>query len=281
MRSSRRRAARRGGGHAAHVMPAPAISRFRSRSESRPLPLWVQMKHDGRVITSAFAPTSALAADRDGGRRIITTTSDADSLTIAVFCVMLVGARRARVHAWGVQGHCPVAWIATASHASAKQNVAWLLDLRISRTSPRGPTGISRTTRRSSWHLNIPANATSYDRDRDCLRQPSVAGRGPTSGGTARWTASGNKDRLADATLDRADRAIAEVPRPLRRRLPSTVPRPRVGHGGNDIGLGIRLGDVWIESVQPARRRDGALIAHRGLDDARMRRRSTSDPRRG
>src|SRR4051794_10853559 len=62
------------------------------------------------------------------------------------------------------------------------------------------------------WHfINIPPDATSYDRDRDCLLQPTV-----TRGSRAdRWRDCVidrilyHQARLADSTLDRSDRAIA------------------------------------------------------------------------
>ena len=43
------------GGHAAHVMPAPGdLSIPFAFPKAGRYRLWVQMKHDGRVITSAF-----------------------------------------------------------------------------------------------------------------------------------------------------------------------------------------------------------------------------------
>src|SRR6185295_3124846 len=64
----------------------------------------------------------------------------------------------------------------------------------------------------SYWHfLNIPPEATGYDRDRDCPRQPGVE-----PGDRAdRWRDCAvdrilyHQQRLADTTLDRADRATA------------------------------------------------------------------------
>ena len=196
--------------------------------------------------------------------------------TIAVLSCLLVGASAARVHAWGAQGHRLVALIATARLTpSAKQNVAWLLGPEslgdVSSWADRYLEGNYQTF---FWHfVNIPANATSYDRDRDCPRQPSVA-----AGARAdKWRDCAvdrilyNKDRLADATLDRADRAIALK---FLVHFVGDLHQPfhalGVGHGGNDIPVSAfgsetcglnpcNLHGVW----------DGALIAHRGLDDAR------------
>jgi hypothetical protein len=196
--------------------------------------------------------------------------------TTAVLVLLLTAAWSTPVLAWGAQGHRLVALIAAARLTPiAKQNVAWLLGPEtladVSSWADRYLEGNYQTF---FWHfVNIPANATSYDRDRDCPRQPSVA-----AGARAdKWRDCAvdrilyNKERLGDATLDRADRAIAlkflvhfvgDLHQPFH--------ASGVAHGGNDIPVSVfgsetcglnpcNLHGVW----------DGALIAHRGLDDAR------------
>jgi len=123
------------------------------------------------------------------------------------------------------------------------------------------------------WHfVNIPSEAASYDRERDCPRQPGVepGGRGDTWRDCAVDRILYHKARLADATLDRADRAIALK---FLVHFVGDLHQPfhalDVGHGGNDIPVSVfgsetcgsypcNLHGVW----------DGSLIAHRNLDDA-------------
>ena len=80
----------------------------------------------------------------------------------------------------------------------------------MSRTGPT--TIVTASIKRYSWHfLNIPPTATAYDRDRDCPRQPGVAAgsRADTWRDCAVDRILYNQQRLADASLDRADRSIA------------------------------------------------------------------------
>ena len=118
------------------------------------------------------------------------------------------------VHAWGPQGHRLVALVA-ANHlsAAAREQVQRLLgdeslaDVAVWADDYR--TGNNQT---SFWHyVNIPLDATRYDRDRDCPRQPGVSagGRADTWRDCVVDRIRYNQDRLADRSLDRADRAIA------------------------------------------------------------------------
>jgi hypothetical protein len=64
----------------------------------------------------------------------------------------------------------------------------------------------------SFWHyVNIPVEATRYDRDRDCPRQPGVfaGGRGDRWRDCVADRVLYNQERLVNISLDRADRAIA------------------------------------------------------------------------
>ena len=95
----------------------------------------------------------------------------------------------------------------------------------------------------SYWHyLNIPPDASGYDRDRDCPRQPGVeAGsrndrwRDCVVDRIAYW-----EERLGDAKLDRADRAtalkfvvhfIGDLHQPFHAL--------GVGRGGNDVKVRV------------------------------------------
>ena len=186
----------------------------------------------------------------------------------------------ASVEAWGGQGHRLIGVIA-ARHLSptAKQNVAWLLDGQtladVSSWADEQRTDHQQT---GYWHyLNIPPNASGYDRDRDCPRQPEVA-----AGSRAdRWRDCAvdrilyMEQRAADRALDRADRAtalkylvhfIGDLHQPFHAL--------GVGRGGNDVvvrvfgaancgndpakALPCNLHSVW----------DSRLIARRALDDA-------------
>jgi hypothetical protein len=192
---------------------------------------------------------------------------------------LLAGVTTTAAQAWGGQGHRLVALVA-AAHLTpqARQNVTWLL-------GPETLVGVSLWADRyrednyqtSYWHfLNIPPQATSYDRDRDCPRQPTVA-----AGSSAdKWRDCAvdrilyNRARLADRSLDRADRTIALK---FLVHLVGDIHQPfhvlGVERGGNGIPVSAfgsencsedsahpypcNLHSVW----------DITLIAHRSLDD--------------
>jgi hypothetical protein len=194
-------------------------------------------------------------------------------LAAAIALASIVGA--APLHAWSAQGHRLVGLLAAERLTPvAKRNVVWLLGPEtladVSSWADHYNDGVYQTF---YWHfLNIPPEATSYDRDRDCPRQPGVAAgsRNDNWRDCAVDRILYNKARLADATLDRADRAIALK---FLVHFVGDLHQPfhalGVGHGGNDIPVtafgsdtcGDRpcnLHGVW----------DGSLIAHRHLDDA-------------
>ena len=115
---------------------------------------------------------------------------------------------------WGGQGHRIVGLIAADRLTPvARQNVAWLLDKQtladVATWADDYRDGVYQTF---YWHfLNIPPTATAYDRDRDCPRQPGVAAgsRADTWRDCAVDRILYNQQRLADSSLDRADRSIA------------------------------------------------------------------------
>jgi hypothetical protein len=184
------------------------------------------------------------------------------------------------VHAWGAQGHRLVGLIAAErlTPAAAKQ-VTWLLDGQtLADVSSWADTLTSDQVQTSYWHyLNIPPDASGYNRDRDCPKQPGVTAAGSRSD---RWRdcvvdrISYWEERLGDVKLDRADRAtalkfivhfIGDLHQPFHAL--------GVGRGGNDVKVRV-FGEANC-SNDPAKPNpcnlhsvwDGRLIFRRGLDD--------------
>jgi hypothetical protein len=120
----------------------------------------------------------------------------------------------ASVEGWGPQGHRLVAIVA-ANHLTpaARQNVRWLLgDESLADVAVWADVYLQGNNQTSFWHyVNIPADAARYDRDRDCPRQPGVSagGRGDAWRDCVVDRIRYNRERLADPSLDRADRAVA------------------------------------------------------------------------
>ena len=196
----------------------------------------------------------------------------------AVLMAVAVGAM-ASVEAWGPQGHRLVGLVA-ARHLTpvAKQNVSWLLDGHtLADVSNWADSLTSDQAQTSYWHyLNIPPNATGYDRDRDCPRQPGVAAgsRADTWRDCVVERIIYWEQRAADRTLDRADRAtalkfvvhfIGDLHQPFHAL--------GVGRGGNDVPVRV-FGSANCGN-DPATPRpcnlhavwDTRLVARRALDD--------------
>jgi len=199
---------------------------------------------------------------------------------VAVCAVLLAVSTWSSLQAWGGQGHRLVGLIA-ANHLSrvATQNVGWLLDGQsladVGSWADQQVTDLQQT---APWHyLNIPPNATGYDRDRDCARQPGVA-----AGARAdQWRdcivdrITYMERRVADRELDRADRAtalkylvhfIGDLHQPFHAL--------GVGRGGNDVT--VRVFGVSNCGNDPSRPPlpcnlhsvwDSRLITHRNLSD--------------
>ena len=183
------------------------------------------------------------------------------------------------LQAWGGQGHRLVGLIAAERLTPiARENVQWLLDGRSLADVSSWADDIRNDQQQSGfWHyLNIPSEATGYDRDRDCPRQPGVAqgSRGDRWRDCAVDRIVFWEERLKDATLDRIDRGtalkflvhfIGDLHQPFHAL--------GVGHGGNDVQVRVfgeancntdpgkpspcNLHSVW----------DGRLIAYRNSDD--------------
>ena len=135
-------------------------------------------------------------------------------LTVAAGVALCATVLADVTHAWGPQGHRLVAAVA-ANHltTTARRAVGSLLgpeslpDVAVWADDYR--SGVTQT---GFWHyVNIPPDSSTYDRDRDCPRQPGVA----VGSRDDRWRdcivdrIAYNEERLADVRLDRADRAIA------------------------------------------------------------------------
>jgi hypothetical protein len=192
-------------------------------------------------------------------------------------CACSAGA--ASIAAWGGQGHRLVGLIAADRLTPvARQNVEWLLDGQsLADVSSWADSITSDQQQTALWHyLNIPPDAAGYDRDRDCPRQPgaAVGSRGDrwrdcVVDRIAYW-----EERMKDASLDRADRAIAlkflvhfigDLHQPFHAL--------GVGRGGNDVLVQV-FGEsncsVDREKPRPCNLHsvwDSRLIGHRNIDD--------------
>ncbi len=184
------------------------------------------------------------------------------------------------VHTWGGLGHRLTGLVAAKRLTPvARQNVAWLLDKQsladISSWADRQVDGHVQT---SFWHyLNIPPTATAYDRDRDCPRQPGVAAGARND----RWRDCAvdrilyHEERLADLSLDRADRATALK---FLVHFVGDLHQPfhalGVGRGGNDVIVqAFGVSNCGNDPARPVPCNlhaiwDSRLIAHRNLDES-------------
>ena len=194
-------------------------------------------------------------------------------------CLLALVATDTSLFAWGGQGHRLVALLA-ANHltAVAKQNVTWLLAPEtLGDIASWADDYRNSVTQTAPWHyVNPPPTATSYDRDRDCPRQPGVAAGSRNDA----WRdcivdrIRYNEERLADPKLDRADRAIALK---FVVHLVGDIHQPLHASGVEQGGNGIRVRQFGSETCgsDPARpvpcnlhgAWDDGLIAHRNLDD--------------
>jgi hypothetical protein len=177
--------------------------------------------------------------------------------------------------AWGTQGHRLVARIAENHLATnARHTVRTLLGsgrmADVASWADQHHEGNTQT-----WHyVNIPGDAASYDRMRDCPVQGGIDSH------RGRWRDCVvdrilyNKERLADASLSRTDRATALK---FLIHLVADVHQPfhafAADRGGNGVAvtafgsplcgaagdLSCTLHGVW----------DGTLLAHQHLNDGK------------
>jgi nuclease S1 len=197
------------------------------------------------------------------------------ALSAALVIAFLAGVYAPPVGAWAAQGHRLVATLAAERLTPvARRNVAWLLGSQtLADISSWADRYVDAQYQTFYWHfLNIPPEATSYDRERDCPRQPGVAAgaRGDIWRDCAVDRILYHQARIADPALDRADRAIALK---FLVHFVGDLHQPfhalGVGHGANDVLVSVFGSDTCgnypcnLHSVW-----DGGLIAHRHLDDA-------------
>src|SRR5690349_9341987 len=197
---------------------------------------------------------------------------------LAIFALALLSSD---LLAWGGQGHRLVGLVAADRLTPvAKKNVEWLLDRRtLADVANWADTLTGEQVQTAPWHyVNIPHEASGYERDRDCPSQPGVKPgarndrwRDCIVDRIAYW-----EERLGNAQLDRADRAIAlkfvvhfigDLHQPLH--------ASGVAAGGNNIKVRVfgqedcgndpakpfpcNLHSVW----------DSRLISRKNLDDQR------------
>jgi hypothetical protein len=204
-------------------------------------------------------------------------------IPIALACVVASSS----LTAWGGQGHRLTGLVAAGRLTPiASENVHWLLDGRTLADVSSWADEIRNDQQQTGlWHyLNIPPEATGYDRNRDCPRQPGVAdgSRGDRWRDCVVDRITFWEERLKDTSLDRLDRGtalkflvhfIGDLHQPFHAL--------GVGRGGNDVQVRVfgeancgpstalraggdaakpspcNLHSVW----------DGRLIAHRAADD--------------
>ena len=196
-----------------------------------------------------------------------------------LFFTLLLAASPLVLHGWGGQGHRLVAKLAAESLTPlAKQNVEWLIGPQsLSDVSSWADQFRNDNTQTGFWHYtNIPPEATSYDRNRDCPRQPGVE----ADSFSDRWRdcvvdrITYQQQRVANTQLDRADRAIALK---FLVHFIADLHQPYhtlgVERGANGVFVSVFGSDNC--SSEPARTSpcnlhsvwDSLLIGHRGLDD--------------
>ena len=158
-----------------------------------------------------------------------------------IVTVLLVYFSGAPLRAWGTQGHQLIGLVAARYLGPvAQRNVVWLLEGRtLADVGMWADQYRTENAYTDPWHyVDIPAEATSYVRDRDCARQ-----RGVQPGSRAdKWRDCivdrilYNREQLASTALDRADRAIALK---FLVHLVADLHQPMhaidVARGGNDI----------------------------------------------
>jgi hypothetical protein len=208
---------------------------------------------------------------------VVLVGRDLRHLAVAIGVLLL--STGAAPRAWGPQGHRLVALVAAARLTpEAGRAVAWLLDgASLADVSVWADQYLDGNNQTSFWHyVNVPADASAYDRERDCPVQPGVR----TGGRLDRWRdcvvdrIDYHAQRLGDTTLDRADRAIAlKFLVHLIGDLHQPLHALGVERGGNGIPVIVfgspecRFADGTPYPCNLHGTWDTVLIAHRGLDD--------------
>jgi len=133
---------------------------------------------------------------------------------VVAIVVLIATVGGSTVQGWGAQGHRVVAMVATHYLTPvARRNVGWLLEERtLSDVAVWADDYVADNGQTVLWHfVDIPPEATGYNRDRDCPRQ-SRAAEGTRAD---RWRDCAidrilyNQAQVGNAALDRVDRATA------------------------------------------------------------------------
>jgi hypothetical protein len=200
--------------------------------------------------------------------------------TLVAVATVVACAAPVSVAGWGGQGHRLVGRIAdTRLSPVARRNVRWLIGgRRLDQVGLWADAFVDGNYQTALWHyVNIPESEVSYDRERDCPTQADA----PQTGRGSRWRdcvvdrIEYHAARLADRSLDRADRAVALK---FLVHLVADIHQPfhaiATARGGN----GIRV--EWLGSPDcqtntgttvPCNLHavwDTALMRHRDLQDA-------------
>src|SRR5687768_17948044 len=236
---------------------------------------WMQATSAACTVNRFHYPLTVASRSPDQRRVILFSPMKRAVIALAIAIVFAT----LSLDGWGGQGHRLVGLIAAGQLTpAALREVRRLLDGHTLADVSNWADSIRSDQQQTyGWHfVNIPADASGYDRDRDCPRAGGVA-EGSRSD---RWRDCAVdrilfwEQRLADVTLDRADRAIALK---FLVHFVGDLHQPfhaiGVGRGGNDVQVRVfgeancadegekpfpcNLHSVW----------DGRLIAHRNLDD--------------
>jgi hypothetical protein len=179
-------------------------------------------------------------------------------------------------HAWSAQGHRLVAQIAERQLTpAARKAVAELIGpSTLADVATWADQYVDGHRQTAAWHyVNIPESARSYDRERDCPPQPGDPARSSRPRDCVVDRILFHQERLANARLDRTDRAAALK---FLVHLVADVHQPfhaiGVERGGNGIAISVfgsstcgsdansfacNLHALW----------DGTMIARRKLSD--------------
>ena len=193
---------------------------------------------------------------------------------IKLLAAFLLSLLTTSAFAWGPQGHKLVALVAQ-DHLTpvARRNIKALLGPETLADVASWPDAYRPLeTQTAAWHyVDIPANVTTYDRDRDCPVQPNVK----AGSANDRW-----RDcvvdrilffeaRLADVHLDRPDRAVAlkylvhfigDVHQPFHAYGPE-----KGANGINVVEFGSTMCGKYTCNLHSVW--DSGLILHRSLSD--------------
>jgi S1/P1 Nuclease len=165
-------------------------------------------------LASTSSPFSPTVSDESRPEGDDVRTKQNPAVRSGAVLVMLASFGLATPEAWGVQGHRLAALIAADQlNSTARLHIAWLLaDSNLADIAVWADDYVADNSQTGPWHyVNLPADATAYDRERDCPRQPHLFAGSRND----RWRDCVvdwilyHQARVAETSLDRADRATA------------------------------------------------------------------------